>query len=75
VARLQAGLLAGDPAEQVDSAATLVDALSSCPIPELARWGRTLHAWRDELIAAFTNPDVSNRPTENLNRKIKNTKR
>jgi transposase len=63
------------PAEQADRAATLIGALRTCPIPELARLGRTLHAWRDELFAAFTNPDVSNGPTENLNLKIKNTKR
>ena len=39
------------------------------------RLGRTLHAWRDELCAHFDHPDVSNGPTENLNLKIKNTKR
>jgi transposase len=41
----------------------------------LARLGRTLHAWRAELCAHFDHPDVSNGPTENLNLKIKNTKR
>jgi hypothetical protein len=45
------------------------------PISELARLGRTLHAWRDELAAHFAHPDVTNGPTENLNLKIKNTKR
>ena len=49
--------------------------LRSCPIAELARLGRTLHAWRDELVAHFDHPAVSNGPTENLNLKIKNTKR
>jgi hypothetical protein len=97
-ARLEAGLVAGDPdgevgiawtiAQQVMSlyqladpdqaptqAAELIAALRSCPIPELARLGRTLHAWRDELVAHFAHPDGSNGPTENLNLKIKNTKR
>ena len=97
-ARLEAGLIAGDPdgevsiawtiAQQVMAlyqltdpdqaraqAAELIAALRTCPIPELARLGRTLHAWRDELIAHFAHPDVSNGPTENLNLKIKNTKR
>lgn len=46
-----------------------------CPIPELARLGRTLHAWRNELTAHFEHPSVSNGPTENLNLKIKHTKR
>ena len=64
-----------DPADQADRALTLIAALRSCPIPELARLGRTLHAWREELLAAFTHPGVSNGPTENLNLKIKNTKR
>jgi len=39
------------------------------------RLGRTLHVWRDELVAHFDHPNVSNGPTENLNLKIKNTKR
>jgi len=64
-----------DAAEQIERTQSLIPALRSCPIPELARLGRTLHAWRDELLAAFTHPDVSNGPTENLNLKIKNTKR
>lgn len=97
-ARLEAGLVAGDPdgevsiawtiAQQVmalyqladpdqarTQAAELIAALRSCPIPELARLGRTLHTWRDELVAHFDHPHVSNGPTENLNLKIKNTKR
>jgi transposase len=53
----------------------LITALRDCPIPELARLGRTLHVWRVELCAHFDNPAVSNGPTENLNLKIKNTKR
>jgi transposase len=97
-ARLQAGLVAGDPdgettlawtvaqdlmdlyqhddPERARAQATaLLTALRSCPIPELARPGRTLHAWQHELCAYFDHPDVSNGPTENLNLKIKNTKR
>ena len=93
--RLEAGLIAGDPAGevtlawtvaqdlmdlyQVDNpdqararAETLIGDLRSCPIPELARLGRTLHAWRTELCAHFDHPTVK---TENLNLKIKNTKR
>ena len=34
-----------------------------------------MHAWRTELGAHFDHPAVSNGPTENLNLKIKNTKR
>ena len=64
-----------DPAQQAHRALSLISALRPCPIPELARLGRTLHAWREELLAAFAHPGVSNGPTENLNLKIKNTKR
>ena len=64
-----------DPAQARARAADLIAALRACPIPELARLGRTLHVWRDELVAHFDHPAVSNGPTENLNLKIKNTKR
>lgn len=97
-ARLQAGLIAGDPDGEVTLAWTvaqdlmdlyliddpdqaraqaekLISDLGDCPIAELARLGRTLHAWQAELCAHFDHPDVSNGPTENLNLKIKNTKR
>ena len=47
----------------------------TCPVPEIARLGRTLTVWRTEFLARFDHPDVSNGPTENLNLKIKNTKR
>jgi len=97
-ARLQAGLITGDPDGEVTLAWTvaqdlmnlyrledpdqararaeqLIADLRECPIPELARLGRTLHAWRTELCAHFDHPAVSNGPTENLNLKVKNTKR
>jgi transposase len=53
----------------------LIADLRGCPIAELARLGRTLHAWRPEFLAHFDHPTVSNGPTESLNLKIKNTKR
>jgi len=97
-ARLQAGLIAGDPTGEVALAWTvaqdlmalyqltdpaqarrraeqLIADLRECPIDELARLGRTLHAWQTELCAHFDHPTVSNGPTENLNLKIKHTKR
>jgi transposase len=97
-ARLEAGLIAGDPDGEVALAWTvaqdlmglyrldnpdlarsraeqLIGDLRDCPIPELARLGRTLHAWRTELCAHFDHPAVSNGPTENLNLKVKNTQR
>lgn len=53
----------------------LITDARACPVPEIARIGCTLLAWRPEFLAHFNHPDVSNRPTENLNLKIKNTKR
>jgi transposase len=64
-----------DPELARHHAETLIVDLRGCPIPELARLGRTLHAWRDEFLAHFDHPAVSNGPTESLNLKIKNTKR
>jgi transposase len=53
----------------------LITDARTCPIPEIARLGRTLAAWRPEFLAHFDHPAVSNGPTESLNLKIKNTKR
>ena len=64
-----------DPDLARTHAEALITGLRDCPIPELARLGRTLHAWQAELCAHIDHPDVSNGPTENLNLKIKNTKR
>ncbi len=98
LARLRAGLVAGDPDGEItlcwvvaqdlmsiyqltdpeaarERATALIADLRACPVPELARLGRTLHAWREEMCAHFAHPKVSNGPTENLNLKIKNTKR
>jgi len=97
-ARLQAGLITGDPDGEVTLAWTvaqdlmnlyrledpdqararaeqLIADLRECPIPELARLGRTLHAWRTELCAHFDHFFDSTGTTENLNLKVKNTKR
>jgi transposase len=52
-----------------------IAAARACPIREVQRLARTLTMWRDELLARFDHPAVSNGPTENLNLKIKNTKR
>lgn len=57
------------------AAEAVIAAARDCPVPEVARLGRTLHTWRTEFLAHFAHPDVSNGPTESLNLKIKNTKR
>ena len=57
------------------AAEQVITLAKTCPVPEIARFGRTLVAWRTEYLARFDNPALSNGPTENLNLKIKNTKR
>jgi transposase len=73
--QLMAGYAHPDPSAGRAAAEHAIDAARSCPVPEVARLGRTLHRWRPELLAHFQHPGVSNGPTENLNLKIKNTKR
>ncbi|WP_199708626.1 transposase [Antrihabitans stalagmiti] len=58
-----------------DAAEALIGAARDCPVPEVARLGRTLTAWRTEFLAHFDHPTVSNGPTEALNLQVKNTKR
>ena len=57
------------------AAKKVITTAKTCPVPEIARLGRTLAVWRTEFLARFDRPNVSNRPTENLHLKIKNTKR
>ena len=45
----------------------VLGSLPSCPIPEVARLGRTLRAWRSEFLAYFDTEGVSNGPTEAMN--------
>ena len=57
------------------AATAVITAARDCPVPEIARLGRTLHTWRAEFLAHFAHTDVSNGLTESLNLKIKNPKR
>jgi transposase len=49
--------------------------LPSCPIPEVARLGRTLRGWRGELLAYFDTGGASNGPTEAVNLLIEKHRR
>jgi len=98
VARLDAGLHAGDPTWEVTiawhcyqqlrsiyHAATpaagrriaeqVIASFPTCPIPEVARLGRTLRTWRTHLLAYFTTQGVSNGGTEAINLIIEKTRR
>src|SRR5215203_7102525 len=43
------------------------DSFPSCPIPEIARLGRTLRAWKEQLLAYFATGRASNGGTEAVN--------
>jgi transposase len=43
------------------------DSFPSCPIPEVARLGRTLRAWRAQVLAYFDTSGISNGGTEAIN--------
>ena len=45
----------------------VVDVFHTCPIPEIARLGRTLRRWKDAFLAYFTTGRSSNGGTEAVN--------
>ena len=45
----------------------VIDSFPSCPIPEIARLGRTLRKWRAEFLAYFDTARSSNGGTEAIN--------
>ena len=55
------------PAHGRRLAARLVERLPTCPIPEIARLGRTLRKWKDAFLAYFDTSGASNGPTEAIN--------
>ena len=50
------------PAQGRRLAAHLIESLPRCPIPEIARLGRTLRKWKDALDAYFDTGGASNAP-------------
>ena len=45
----------------------VIDTFPSCPIPEIARLGRTLRRWRSAFVAYFTTGRANNGGTEAVN--------
>ena len=41
-----------------------IASFSTCPIPEIARLGRTLRAWKAQFLAYFTTSRANNGGTE-----------
>jgi transposase len=53
----------------------LLDTLHTCPVPEVARLGRTLRAWRAQVLAYFDTDCLSNGGTEAINMLIEKARR
>jgi transposase len=53
----------------------VIASFATCPIPEVARLGRTLRAWRVQVLAYFDTGGVSNGGTEAINGIIEKTRR
>ena len=55
------------PAQGRRLAARLAQRLPTCPIPEIARLGRTLRKWKDAILSYFDTAGASDGPTETIN--------
>jgi hypothetical protein len=56
-------------------AAQVIASFHECPIPEVARLGRTLRMWKDHVPARFETHRISNGGTEAVNLIIEKTRR
>jgi transposase len=56
-----------DPATGHRLALKIIDSFPSCPIPEIARLGKTLKRWRAAFLAYFATAGASNGGTEAIN--------
>lgn len=63
------------PAQGRQQALKVLEALPSCPMPEIAQLGRTLRSWRTEFLAYFDTTGASNSPTEAMNLRIEKIRR
>jgi transposase len=73
--QLRAAYHAPHPAIGRRIAEKIIASLPTCPIAEVARLGRTLRAWRTQMLAYFTTSGVSNGGTEAINLIIEKTRR
>ena len=60
------------PAQGRHLAARLIQRLPACPIPEIARLGRTLRKWKDAFLAYFDTDGASNAPHRSHQRTLSN---
>ncbi|WP_432487042.1 ISL3 family transposase [Kineococcus sp. SYSU DK018] len=66
---------AASPAAGRATAERVLESFHRCPIPEIARLGRTLRSWRAEVLAYFDTGGISNGGTEAINLIIEKTRR
>lgn len=65
--RQQARLRTAFTAREEHVAETVLTSLPTCPIPEVARLGRTLKQWREAFLGYFDSNGASNGGTEAVN--------
>jgi transposase len=73
--RLRAIYHASSPQAGRRLAEHVIDTFHTCPVPEIARLGRTLRQWRSQILAYFTTGGVNNDGTEAINGVIEKTRR
>jgi transposase len=66
---------ATNPADGRRIAEAVIISFPTCPIPEVARLGRTLRQWRSHVPARFDTHQISNGGTEAVNLLIEKTRR
>lgn len=64
---LRAAYRAKDTADGRTRAEKILDSFHTCPIPEVARLGRTLRRWRQAFLAYFSTGRANNGGTEAVN--------
>ena len=64
-----------DPAKGREIAINVLASFHTCPIPEVARLGRALRAWRAQVLAYFDTSGVSNGGTDAINLIIEKDRR
>ncbi|GAA4428653.1 ISL3-like element ISAar39 family transposase [Georgenia halophila] len=64
---LRAAYRCADPVVGRQAAEKILNTFHTCPIPEIARLGRTLRRWREAFLAYFTTDRATNGGTEAVN--------
>lgn len=65
--RLRSAFAADDLRAGRKIALQVLDSFHTCPVPEIARLGRTLRSWREQVLAYFTTERANNGGTEAIN--------